>query len=185
MSVMDKQYVLDIYNILKENIKVSYTGPFDGQVLTTIGSNIQHAIRNYPQVSKRIFRIFIELAQNISYYSAEKIIGPEGFKSGVGILLIKEFQDYFTFFTGNMVSKESEKIVKEKCETIRNLNREGLREFKREKRGLPQGEHGAGNIGLIQVALLSDDPIQYKVSPVDENTSFFILAVNIGKEIDS
>lgn len=177
-----RMYILDIYNILKDNIIVSYTGPFDGQVLTTIGNNIQYAIRNYPQLTNKIFKIFIELAQNISYYSAESVGKEEGQQSGIGILLIKEFSDYFMFATGNLADNDGIKGVVEKIEVINSLDRNGLREFKRQKRSLPQGMHGAGNIGLIQVALSSGNPLSYKVSPIDDDTSFYTVAVKIDKE---
>ncbi len=182
MSTKEKPtYILDIYNILKQNIVVSYTGPFDGQVLTTIGNNIQYAIRNHPQVTNKMFRIFIELAQNISYYSAEAIVSPDGHRSGMGILIIKELEDHFLFLTGNLAKSSEIKAVVEKIERINSLDREGLRKFKRQKRSLPQGIHGAGNIGLIQVALSSDNPLNYKISAIDEEICFYTLAAKIDK----
>jgi hypothetical protein len=183
MEQENRQYILDIYNILKQNIIVSYTGPFDGQVLTTIGNNIQYAIRNHPQLTNKIFKIFIELAQNISYYSTELTkSGTEGHDCGVGILLIKELDDSFLFSTGNVSDNDKIKGVIEKIEVINSLDRDGLREFKRKKRSLPQGMHGAGNIGLIQVALSSGNPLIYKVIPIDEGTSFYTIAVKIDKQ---
>ena len=41
---------------------------------------------------------------------------------------------------------------------------------------------GGGNIGLVQVALMSKYKLDYKIIPLeDENKSFYIIAVRIDK----
>jgi hypothetical protein len=160
---------------------ISYNGPFDAQVLSVIAENIEYSLSNNPRVSKKIFKIFIELAQNISYYSAEKQKNETGNDFGVGILILKEYENYYTFSTGNLIEKSQVLHVIQKCETINMLDREKLRQYKRKLRNMPSGVPGGGNIGLVQVALTADYPIEYSVISVEDDKSFYIVSVKVNK----
>jgi hypothetical protein len=168
------------HSMFDEDILISYKGPFDKNILSYIGNYIRVIIQKDPKLSKKIFSIFIELAQNISFYSAEKNKLTEVMK-GVGILVISEFPDYFTFASGNIVHNRDIIPVIEKCEIINSLDREGLRRYKREQRNLPHGENDGAHIGLIQVALTSANPLDIEVNPIDNKTSFFSIEVKVDK----
>ncbi len=171
----------DMYTDLVESTVISYNGPFDAQVLSVIAENIEYSLSDNPRVSKKIFKIFIELAQNISYYSAEKQLNDDGNSFGAGILMLREFEDHYSFSTGNIVKKQQVLPVIQKCETINMLDREKLRQYKRKLRNMPSGTPGGGNIGLVQVALTADYPLEYEVIKIDENKSFYILNVRVNK----
>ena len=160
---------------------ISYNGPFDAQVLSIIAENIEYSLSNNPRVSKKIFKIFIELAQNISYYSAEKLANDEGNYFGVGILMLRELDDHYSFSTGNIIEARQVLTVLQKCETINILDREKLRQYKRKLRNMPSGVPGGGNIGLVQVALTADYPLEYDVINLDAEKSFYILNVRVNK----
>ena len=63
-----------------ENVLISYKGPIDKVVLNIMGNYIRKLISMHPGAKPKLFKVFIELAQNISQYSSEKIIiGDDGF----------------------------------------------------------------------------------------------------------
>ena len=173
--------VYQIYTDLIDSTIISYNGPFDAQVLSIIAENIEYSLSNNPRVSKKLFKVFIELAQNISYYSSEKQQNDEGKLFGVGILMLREFDDHYSFSTGNMILKEEILPVVQKCETINILDRQKLRQYKRKLRSMPSGTRGGGNIGLVQVALTVDHPLEFSVLPVNNDNSFFIVNVRVNK----
>ena len=164
-----------------DSVNISYTGPFDGQILSVIAKNIEYSLSKNARVNKKVFKIFLELAQNISYYSAEQNSGRRGEKAGVGTLTIQEYDNHFVFATGNMVKNDTIDKIIEKCDKINSMSRTDLREFKRMQRKLPAGHKGGGNIGLIQVALTAESTLDYKLIKIDENITFFIVAVDINK----
>jgi len=172
---------LQMYTDTVDSTIISYNGPFDAQVLSIIAENIEYSLSNNPRVSKKIFKIFIELAQNISYYSAEKQVNEEGNYFGVGILMLREFEDHYSFSTGNIIDSKQVLPVLQKCETINILDREKLRQYKRKLRNMPSGVPGGGNIGLVQVALTADYPLEYDVINLDSEKSFYILNVRVNK----
>ncbi len=79
--------------------------------------------------------------------------------------------------TGNLVKTDDIITIIEKSEVINSLDREELREYKRQQRKLPPGKKGGAHIGLIQVALTSSNPLDIEVNPVDDKHSFFSIAV--------
>jgi hypothetical protein len=161
-----------------DNIRISYTGPFDAQVLSVMAKNIEFSLSNNPSVNKKMFKIFLELAQNISFYSIEK---DQSDKQGIGTLTIKEYEEYFLFATGNIINHKDAEIVIERCEKINSLDRNSLREFKRKARNRAHSATGGGNIGLIQVALTSRNKLQYKTIPLEKGESYYIVAAKIDK----
>ncbi len=160
---------------------ISYCGPFDAQVLSVIAENIEYSLSSNPRVSRKIFKIFIELAQNISFYSYEKQRTEEGTMFGAGVLILREYEDYYSFSTGNMISNNSVLPLLQKCEAINILDREKLRHYKRKLRNMPSGVPGGGNIGLVQVALTADYPLEYNINPIDNQKSFYILNIRVKK----
>lgn len=165
-----------------ENIKLLYKGPIDERILSSIGDYITTMESFAGAVSvKKLFKIFFELAQNISYYSAEKIKLSDRKEIGSGSLIIKEEEDAFILTTGNPVNNESIIPIIEKSEYINSLDRESLRRYKREERRRPQGIKGSAHIGLITVALASANPLDVEVNPIDEESSYFSIVVKIDK----
>jgi len=169
-------------NVFDKDEKISYKGPIDERILSSIGDYIM-SMESFADSAtiKKLFKIFLELAQNISYYSAQKIKMLENKEIGTGLLILKETDEHFILVTGNPVENESIIPIIEKSEYINTLDRESLRRYKREERRRPQGVKGNAHIGLITVALTSANPLDIEVNPIDETTSFFSIVVKIEK----
>ena len=107
MEKVDDKYDFSLYeyhNLLQQNILVSYKGPIDERIMNVIGDNIELVTNDGNDKAKsKIFKIFMELAQNVWLYSAESCNTPSGRKLGMGTLVIGEFGDSYTFVTGNVV----------------------------------------------------------------------------------
>ncbi len=171
-----------ISDMKRYNINVSYTGAFDSEILAVIAKNVEKAFSKDPKLNKKLFKIFIEFAQNIALYSAERISEDnDGHYSGFGSIMIREFEDSYMLATGNKAGTNDLKPAVAKCEKINNLSRDELRKYKRTQRRLPPGKKGGGNIGLIQVALMAGNPIEYKTIKLDNDTWFYIQSVLINK----
>ena len=181
---MDNEYnsnILDLYRSLGNDTPLSYKGPIDDHILQVIGTYIEGLLKKTPKAGKKIFKVFIELAQNISYYSAERSKLLNDKDIGTGMVLITEKPEYYVFMTGNLVKTNNIITIIEKSEIINSLNRDELREYKREQRKLPPGKKGGAHIGLITVALTASNPLDIEVNPVDDEHSFFSIAVKIDK----
>lgn len=181
MSIIKHDNTLDIFNImLGHHIVASFVGAVDGDILSLLGENIEQTLWQNQTQRRRFFKIFIELAQNIALYSEERSFVKDK-EYGEGTLIISDFGEYFLFSAGNVIKQKAKKQLFERCEEINSLDRIGLRSLKRKFRKLGN-EKGGGNIGLIQVALLSKNPILMKFFPTeDENKVFYLVSVRIDK----
>ncbi len=172
----------------RDNVLVYYKGAFTANVLSQISMNIRRHISRSKRVAKRVFSIFIELAQNVALYSAEinKMGDQQESAAGVGIFVIEEFSDGYVLTVGNLVTREDGEQVSQRIESINQLDEKELRSLKIEKRAQPRkdGRHGA-NIGLIHVALQAAYPFNYQLKEIDDRRSFLLLQVKIMKVSES
>ncbi len=176
--------LVEYYFRSKHNVIVSYKGPFDKNALNLIGNYIRGILSMNLQASKKVFKVFIELAQNISQYSAEKNIIGDYIGAGVGSLVIVQFEEYLQLVTGNLIKNEDIAPVIEKCELINTLDKEGLRKLKREHLMQHDSNKDGANIGLIQLAITSANPLDIEISSIDKEFSFFTIRVKINKSTD-
>lgn len=180
MESKKQNNLYEYHRMFDEDVLISYKGPFASNILALIGEYIKTIIKKNPKVGKKVFAIFMELAQNIAFYSAQRSkIGTKD--NGMGTLVITELPDHYAFSTGNEVFNKDIIPVIDKCEIINSLDRESLRKYKREQRLLPSDEHGNAHIGLIQVALTAANPLDIEVIPINTSKSFFSIRVKIDK----
>ena len=182
MSFIKHDNTLSIFNIMFDHhIVASYAGPIDGDILSLLGENIEQTLWKNETQRRKFFKIFIELSQNIALYSEEKSFIKEK-EFGEGTFIISDYGKYFLFSAGNLVSEEVKEFLIERCNEINSLDRIGLRALKRKYR--KKGNlRGGGNIGMIQVALLSNSNLEVIFFPTEyENMSFYLVSVVIEKE---
>ena len=183
MSI-NSQHYKNILDELKADVfAISYLGAIDRNLLALLARSLEQNSSDIPPTaSKKLFKVFIELAQNIALYSIEKGIGADSLPSGEGIIMLKEFSDHFRIYTGNLAEKDNVLALTEKIEKINSLSHEELREYKRQMRKLKETDPGRGNIGLIQIALVAGNPIEYKILQINSDTYFTIISTRIDKK---
>ncbi|MCP3928593.1 MAG: hypothetical protein GY705_05770 [Bacteroidetes bacterium] len=181
MERNDKFNLVEYHYRSEHDVIISYKGPFDKNAMGLMGNYIRGILSMNPQASKKVFKIFIELAQNIAQYSAEKNIIGDYIGAGVGTLVLVEYESYYYLITGNLIKNESIGPVIDKCELINTLDKEGLRKLKREH--LKHNDHSrtGADIGFIQLAITSANPLDIEVKAIDEKFSFFTIRVKINK----
>ncbi|TAF35225.1 MAG: hypothetical protein EAZ57_01330 [Cytophagales bacterium] len=163
-----------------QNVLLSYKGPVTPPLMAEISRDIAQKISDHPKTGKRVFAIFIELAQNILYYSAEKTFVVSRQES-IGCFMITRQEDGILCEFGNLVENEYLDDLVESCNTINSLDKDGLREYKRQQRNsdMPSDRSKGAGIGLIQVAITAETPLIIRYESVSENLSFFSLSVTV------
>ncbi len=184
-NMTNKINIFDYYMDFEENnVIIYYKGPFIETILAKISEDIKSRFDTDPLTSKKIFSIFIELAQNIAHHSAERnVFGEARIKiSGNGTFQLSESDEYFTLVSGNLIRNEDVPEIIDKCNTVNELDIEGLRKLKRDLRNLPRREgHKGANIGLVDIAIKAQNPLRVEVTPINEDFSYFIISVDVSK----
>lgn len=171
-----------------ENIILAFRGSIFQDTLVLFAEAVKSRITEMsgkPDLVKRIFTIFIELAQNIVHYSAERTPKADdpGTTVGAGALAVSEEANGYLVMAGNLVRNAELEILTAKLDAIRQLDRDGLKRLYREKLREPRREgKTGGGVGLIEIARKADGPLDYREFPVDGTFSFFIVSAKILKE---
>ncbi len=175
----DKDFdFFDYYSLLsKEKVILSYKGPITNVLLSEFGKDVRLKLQQKKRVGKKVFSIFMEVTQNILFYSKE--MNHFGNNDKVGTIVVVELKDHIKILSGNLITKKSIEPLLQKFEAIQSLDREALREYKRELRDAPSEEESRGaGIGLVQIALVSDE-LQASIKSMNEDFAFFSLAIQV------
>jgi len=94
--------------------------------------------------------------------------------------LLDEKEQYL-FITGNLINNNNINEVVERCKEINKLDKEDLRKLKREHLAAVEEDKEGADIGLIQLAITSENPLDIEVMPVDRKNSFITISVTLNK----
>ncbi len=165
--------------LAQDDVLLSYKGPLTDVLLSEFSQDIREKLQEEDsKVGKKVFAIFMELAQNVLYYSKE--VNMFGNRDRVGTLVIVNTGEYYQLMTGNLVHKKIVPELIEKCDKINSFDRDELREYKRELRNAPKSEESKGaGIGLVQVALTSGNRVEMKVKEYSNEYAFYVIVVHV------
>lgn len=180
---MTKQFIFFDYHtpINETDSIISYKGSVTADILSEIAKEINITFSNNRIIRRKLVAIFIELAQNISFYSVEfNQFGTS--KERVGTIILFEDEQKYTLIAGNLVQTQEIEELQSQFKIVNSLTHQELRKYKREQRDLPTNHNSKGaGIGFIQVALISNNPLEIVTRKLSEGLSFFSLSVTLNK----
>jgi hypothetical protein len=166
----------------QQNCLLTYQGPITVNLVSFLGNYIKSFINYDTKVLVRLFKIYIELTQNVSYYSADTKMVKNGVNCGVGWFSLQEFDDTFRISTGNKILKTDGEKLRIYCQEINSLDDKELRELKRKTRAQAMVRDVGAHIGLIQTSLTSENKLEFSIEPIDKKHSFFTISTRINKQ---
>lgn len=182
------QNVLTYENWFKSDrshrVWISYKGPINEVLIMEMGTAIRRKLKAHPKVSAKLFSIFIELVQNVVKYSQERSTCFDQKPQAIGSILLLESETSYLLSTGNLVNPAHVSELKRRCQHLNSLNREALRELKKDQRlkSMEQAQpEPANGLGLIKVALQSSGPLLTSFSKANGSLGAFYLSVNVEK----
>lgn len=179
----------NLYQFKKElhqrGIFFCFSGPLSQELLVEIGDTLRNKMKQEEASSStilKVFSVFVEQAQNIIHYSAEKILldGPDKTNLSSGIIVVGYEGQHYYVWCGNFIDNEVVDTLREQLTKLQQLNKEELKRYYKEqrKKEVPAGSKGAG-LGFIELARHSITPIEFNFQPVNNNFSFFSLKTAI------
>lgn len=198
----------DVFELYRQmtsaSVVVAFKGAFSQALLVNLGEIIKRQEGDGLKVQK-MFSVFIEMAQNILYYSAEREplalsareSSGELQNVGTGIITIYDSATAYIVSSGNAVDTQRGEMIIDRCTYLASLSKEALKaEYHKQRNGdTPEGSRGAG-LGLIDMMRKSDAPPEFVLLPMNHangsdegaangaaksDTSFFILNITIHK----
>lgn len=179
---MDKSHLFEVYEDLdKRNVVLSFKGDLTSDLLTSILHVIEQKLDRYNEstpVKRKVFNVLVECLQNLYLHSNINEQEPKN-KPSVIVMVAKSDNGY-NILTGNVVPKESVKLLSERLTEINRLNKEDLKKLYLET--LTDGKRtskGGGGLGFLEIARKSKEKLEFGFVPNNDKTSFFSLNVKI------
>ncbi len=167
-----------------EGVYLSYVGPvYQGFVEETVEflrNKITHLIESKGRTQK-FFIVLIELVQNIMRYSIEESFdGVINQNVRSGVLVIGYKDNSFFVKAGNMINSSDAEELTRRLDKLVNSDQKTLSTMYKSQLTAPQksGEASSG-LGLIEIARKASDTIEYSITPLDNDTSFFAIHVTV------
>jgi hypothetical protein len=188
ISMINEQLHRLIGELSSYGIIVSFNGSFTQGIIEEIGT----AITSYLQEEKNteetdihnVFSVYIEQSQNIKNYFL-KSDGPDKHeisrRAFESIIVIGRQTDRFFVCSGNLVSHEDAKVLKEKIDYINSMDKDQLKKYYKEKLKARRSDsnYDSAGLGIIDMARKATAPLDYMFVSRDEKYSFFTLKVSL------
>ncbi|MDF2876448.1 MAG: hypothetical protein K0R22_3131 [Sporomusa sp.] len=170
-------------------IIISFNGSFTQGIIEEIGT----AITSYLQEEKsteetdihNVFSVYIEQSQNIKNYFLKKAAGNDKLeisrRAFESIIVIGRQEDRFFVCSGNLVSNNDVKVLKERIDHVNALTKDQLKRYYKEtlKARRSETEYDSAGLGIIDMARKALAPLDYMFVSRDERYSFFTLKVSL------
>lgn len=179
---MIAQEILQHYTVAKSaQILMMFKGGLSQNIVVDLGSLLQNRLGFEVKV-RRMFGIFVELAQNVKNYSAETEIAGDGTEVGVGILILADTGSHYSINSGNLVRTSDAAILKTHCDHLLALDKAALKAYHEERieSDPPEGSKGAG-LGLIEITMKTGGNVKFDFAPFDDTYTFFSITATVEK----
>ena len=169
------------YNKESDQAYLSYQGPFNIQIISGMARFLSELTIATHSDRKKIYRVFIELTQNVALYSYDRVslLNDSGVGKGQIYFLINE--DEFKCITINRILREHAGVLINNCKEINATPPDELRVKKRELYRLSNVKDTGAHIGLIMIFLYSEHLLNMEIIEEDNNITYFKIEATINK----
>ena len=177
----------DLYKTMeRDNVLIAFKGSITSELLSSVLQIMETKMEDLadaPKTRKKVFNVLVECLQNLYHHIEEfKIVGDaeEVSEKKSAIFSISRTSESYYIVTGNFVSVENVKNIKNRIDYINKLDRDELKQYY--KSILNNGEvsdKGGGGLGFVDIAKKSGEKLNYSIKELDTNYSFFTLTVKI------
>lgn len=169
----------------ERGIIFSFSGYLSEGILYSLGDTLRQKMTlddTDITTIKKVFSVFIEQAQNIIRYSAEKVLGNVGksIELSSGMVTIGTEQGRFFIVCANTILEEDVPRLKQRLELLQKMDKDEIKAYYKEQlREAPDENSRGATIGLIEIARRASEPIQFDFERIDAEKFFFCLKVSI------
>ncbi|WP_218838250.1 SiaB family protein kinase [Bacillus sp. FJAT-45350] len=176
-------HLLNLQNLLRdEGVLISFSGRFSQSIIEELGAALKKYLEeeNKPKNNiYNIFAIFIEQTQNIKNYCTLNQNHPNYEKFAQSCIVTIGIENETNYIhSGNLILNKDVNNLVEKVEALQKLNKDDLKKLFKEKRKESLIlEEGSAGLGLIEIARKASSPLNYSITRIDDQFSFFTLKV--------
>ena len=159
----------------EKNILVAFTGHFNHSMASALLKLSRSKIDNSGAelgVNKKIYTILVESIENVSKHSS-----PETKKTSM--LLLTKSNTHYKIITANPILNSKISELTKKLELISNLELADLKKLYREQLLSERTDENSAGLGMIDIAIKSDNKIKYDFKSLTPSSSLYIFQAEI------
>lgn len=170
------------HKMLDKKILLAYKGDFNHSIVNALLTNAKSQMEGLGlelAIRKKLYNIMVECLENINRYAGEGRFENETLRSFPLFLLGMSENGYY-ITVGNLIKDEDKEDLKLKLDDVNKLNREELKEKYRDAIMTSEVTEGSGaGLGIIDMAIKSENRLEYTFNDVKDDISFFILEIKV------
>lgn len=175
----------EIYGInekfIDDNIVVAYKGEFTIEIvnaLLSVTKKLLHQQIDDLVIKKRIYNVLVECVENIYNYAHLK----QHSTTQSSVVVVGKKLNGFYITGGNLIPTQDIELIQKKLAKIKHLKKEALKdEYRKVLLENINNENKGASLGLIDMALKSNNLINYHFKMIDVEVSLFIIEIKINE----
>ncbi len=174
------KYIYELHKtMVARNLILVYEGEFTQEITKSVLAMAERnmdAIGEDSAVKRKVFNVMVECLQNIVKHSDE-VNDINYADKNSAVFMIGKQEDKYIITSGNPIANDKIGMLQSKLEHINALDKEGLKNYYKEKIKESHGlsEKGGAGLGFIDMARKSGQKLQFDFEHINENISFFSL----------
>lgn len=164
------------------NLLLSYQGNITSDVINTILEQIESKLDSANEdnkLRKKLYNVLVEALQNL-YHHVEDL--PDGIYEDIrnkfGSIIINKIETGYKISSGNFISSNRIKMLKDKLDKINSLTQDELKDmYKFILNHQKLTAKGGGGLGLVDIARKTGNKFDYSFQNVNNEYYFFNLDI--------
>lgn len=164
------------------NMLLSYQGNITSEVINNILEQVEiklDSINEDGKLRKKLYNVLVEALQNL-YHHVEDL--PDGvyedLKNKFGSIIINKIKNEYIISSGNFISSNRIKMLKDKLDKINSLTQDELKDmYKFILNHQKLTAKGGGGLGLVDIARKTGNKFDYSFQNVNNEYYFFNLDI--------
>lgn len=169
-----------LFNITDEELEYVYRGQFNksitDELLLFAEKDLSHT-SGKGALKRRIFFIMVEGLQNVTRHQNE-ITREDTLYDG--FFVIQRRPKHYIITTGNIIENQNIDSLKDKLDTVNNLDKSELKKYYLEKLNTGSlSDKGGAGLGLIEMARKSGNKLYFDFMRIDDNHTYFYFQTTV------
>jgi hypothetical protein len=177
----------DLYDLKqtvnKHGVLINFAGPFSHGIIEELGQAITRYLETQALTKATlmdVFSIFIEQAQNVNNYAANREAeGNNDLDFNSGIVIIGRSGPHHVVCSGNFLKKCDVENLTVRLNQLHSLDKKELKTLYKQQLRQEREPGQGGGLGLIDMSRKSALPLEYEVRGLDEKYCFFSLYATV------
>jgi hypothetical protein len=164
------------------NPLLSYQGIITSEVINNILEQVEnklHNIEDENKLRKKLYNVLVEALQNLYHHVEDLPDGVyENIRNKFGSIIINQTEHGYKISSGNFISSNRIKVVKDKIDKINSLTQDELKDmYKFILNHQKLTAKGGGGLGLVDIARKTGNKFDYSFQNVNNEFYFFNLDI--------